>query len=136
MRNEKLVFMLLADPDDKLLTYSTLQELGYDVPIHFFSNSIEMFKALSDKKPSIILADYHLTTESGIDVMQKLKSNENLNSIPVIILIDSPLWTDYENCYKHGANTVIKKPHSNKMTFEKIKIFFDYWMKVAETTSG
>jgi CheY-like chemotaxis protein len=134
MTNEKLVFMLLADPDDRLLTFSTLQELGYDVDIRFFSNRNEMFKALIDKKPSMILADYHLAPESGIDVLKQIKSNENFDTIPVIILIDSPRLIDYEECYKNGANTVIKKPHTNNMTHEKIKIFFDYWFKVAETT--
>ncbi|MES2647426.1 MAG: response regulator [Bacteroidota bacterium] len=135
MKEEKLVFMLLADPDDKLLTYSTLQELGYDVPIQFFSHSTDMFEALIYKKPSIILTDYNLTPESGLDVLRKLKSIENFDSIPVIILIVSPRWIDYDKCYKNGANTVIKKPDTNKITFEKIKVFFDYWMKVAETRS-
>lgn len=136
MKEEKSIFMLLADPDDKLLTCKTLQEWGYEIDIHFFDSSTEMFNALIHKRPAIIMTDYNLTPESGMDVLQKLKSDVHFKSIPVIVLIDSPLPTDYEKCYKHGANTVIKKPHTYQMTSEKIKIFFDYWIKVAETTNG
>jgi CheY-like chemotaxis protein len=133
MSKEKLVYMLLADPDDKLLTFNTLHELGYNVPTRIFSSSEELFTAIDGKRPSVILIDYNLTPEPGLEILKKVRLNTLYNSIPVVILMDSPRWQDYEQCYMNGASTVIKKPGTTEMTFKKIKIFFDYWINVAET---
>ena len=129
----KLVFILIADHDDRFLTSDTLQELGHNVPIRFMSNSTELFDALKKQTPSIILIDYNIAPEPGVEILKQLKSNETYSSIPVIILTDSPLWHYHAQCYSNGASTVIKKPDSNEMTRQKISTFFDYWLNVAET---
>lgn len=129
----KLVFMLVADQDDRLLTSSTLQELGYNIPIRFLSRSLELFAALKEQTPSIILIDYNTTPEPGVEILKQLKSDERYSSIPVVILTDSPLWYYHAQCYSHGASTVIKKPETSQMTTHKIRTFFDYWVNVAET---
>ena len=134
MRKEaKLVFMLVADQDDRILTSSTLQELGHDVPIRFLSRSTELFAALKEQTPSIILIDYNTAPEPGVEILKQLKSDALYSSIPVVILTDSPFWHYHAQCYIHGASTVIKKPETNQMTIDKIRTFFDYWINVAET---
>jgi two-component system phosphate regulon response regulator PhoB/two-component system alkaline phosphatase synthesis response regulator PhoP len=136
MNNEKkLVFMLVADEDDRVLTSSTLQELGHNVPIRFLSHSTELFAALKEQTPSIILIDYNIAPEPGVEILKQLKSDERYSSIPIVILTDSPLWHYHAQCYSHGASTVIKKPDTGKMTTHKIRTFFDYWVDVAETYS-
>ncbi|RYY12314.1 MAG: response regulator [Chitinophagaceae bacterium] len=130
---EKLVFMLVADRDDRFLTSSTLQELGYNVPIRFLSNSAELLAALKEQTPSIILIDYNIAPEPGVEILKQLKSDGRYRSIPLIILMDSPLWHYHAQCYDHGASTVIKKPDTSEMTKQKISTFFDYWINVAET---
>ena len=130
---KKLVFMLIADQDDRLLTAETLQELGHNVPIRFLSRSVELFEALKEQTPSIILIDYNTTPDTGLDILKELKANLAYSSIPVVILTDSPLWQHHAECYSNGASTVIKKPETSQMTTNKISIFFDYWVNVAET---
>jgi CheY-like chemotaxis protein len=132
-KTEKLVFMLLVDDDDKFLTSTTSQELGYDIPIQFLSNAPELFAALKEQTPSIILIDYNMTPDSGVEILKQLKSDERYQSIPVIILTDSPQWHYHAQCYRHGASTVIKKPDTSQMTTEKISTFFHYWVNIAET---
>jgi CheY-like chemotaxis protein len=132
-KENKLVFMLVADQDDRSLTSSTLQELGHNVPIRFLSNAAELFAALKEQTPSIILIDYNIEPEPGVEILKQLKSHEHYSSIPVVILTDSPLWHFHAQCYRHGASTVIKKPETSQMTTHKIKTFFDYWINVAET---
>ncbi|MBB1285587.1 response regulator [Flavisolibacter sp. BT320] len=134
MKNtEKLVFMLVSDHDDRFLTSSTLEELGHNVPIRFLSNLAELFVALKEETPSIILIDYNLAPDPGIEVLKKLKTDERYNMIPVVILTDSPHWHYHAQCYSLGASTVIKKPDTIEMTTQKINTFFNYWVNVAET---
>ena len=132
-KQKKLVFMLVVDQDDKFLTYSTLQELQHNVQIRFLSNSAELFIALEAQIPSIILIDYNIAPESGVEILKRLKSNERYGSIPVVILTDSSIWHYHAQCYSYGANSVIKKPETMEMTAHKINTFFDYWVNVAET---
>ena len=40
---KKLVFMVEEDHDDRFLTSHTLEELGHNVPIKFFSNGTQLF---------------------------------------------------------------------------------------------
>lgn len=125
--------MLVVDQDDQFLTTSTIEELGYRVPIRFLSGLAELFAALKEQTPSIILIDYNIAPEPGVEILKQLKSDERYQLIPVIILTDSPHWHDHAQCYKHGASTVIKKPATGAMTTQKIGTFFNYWVNVAET---
>jgi CheY-like chemotaxis protein len=130
---KKLVFMLVADHDDRLITSDTLQQLGHNVPIRFLARTTELFAALKEQTPSIILVDYNTSPDPGVEILKRLKSDERYSSIPVVILTDSPLWHYHAQCYSNGASTVIKKPATSQMTTQKIKTFFDYWINVAET---
>jgi two-component system phosphate regulon response regulator PhoB/two-component system alkaline phosphatase synthesis response regulator PhoP len=132
-KETKLVFMLIADQDDRFLTSSTLQELGHNVPIRFLSCSVKLFAALTEQVPSIILLDYNTAPEPGVEILRQLKSDERYSSIPVVILTDSSLWHYHAQCYSLGASTVTKKPETSRMTTHKIRTFFDYWVDVAET---
>jgi two-component system response regulator len=130
---KKLVYMLVADPDDQWLTLSTLEELGHEVPIRFVSNAGGLFEALKEQVPSLILIDYHIAPEPGLEILKQLKQSEQYRSTPVIILTESPTWHYHEQCYLQGASTVIRKPDSVELTTKKIRTFFDYWLSVAET---
>ncbi len=130
---KKLVFMLVADQDDRSITSSTLEELGHNVPIRFLSRSSELFAALKEQTPSIILIDYNTVPETGLEISKQLKSDDHYSSVPVVILTDSPLWHYHALCYSCGASTVIKKPDTSQMATHKVRIFFDYWVNVAET---
>ena len=134
MNNEKkLVFMLVADNDDKFLTTSALQELEHNVRIRFISDSVELFVALEEQRPSVILIDSNLSPEPGVEILKRLKSDKHYSSIPVVILTESSIWHYHAQCYSNGASSVIKKPATMQMTTHKINTFFDYWVNVAET---
>lgn len=132
-KQKKLVFMVEDDHDDRFITSNTLTEIGHDVPIKFFSNGEELFSALGHQIPSIILLDYNSTPDTGVQILRRLKSNDNYKSIPVVILTESSVPHFNTECYGNGAVSVIKKPDTTEMTAVKIKTFFDYWINVAET---
>ena len=134
MNNEKkLIFMLVADNDDKFLTTSALQELEHNVRIRFISDSVELFVALEEQRPSVILIDSNLSPEPGVEILKRLKSDKHYSSIPAVILTESSIWQYHAQCYSNGASSVIKKPATMQMTTHKINTFFDYWVNVAET---
>jgi CheY-like chemotaxis protein len=132
MRNHPYILMLEDDPDDRSLTHSIVEEAGISLPLIFLSTFNELETAMENNPPILILLDYNLNPETGLDVLKKLKSDENFLHIPVVILGDAEDPGFTEECYRMGANSYIIKPSSIEETKKKITLFFKYWLEVAE----
>lgn len=129
----RYILMVEDDPDDRHLTQQTLQDIGITVPIHFLSESTEVFSFLeSHALPAIILIDYNISPDNGVEVLKSLKSHPAYRHIPVIILSESAAPAYVTECYRHGANTFVAKPFTSSGTRKKIESFFTYWLEVAE----
>ena len=60
--------------------------------------------------PKVILLDLKMPKVSGIEVLKKIKSNDETRSIPVVILTSSKEDPDIKECYKLGVNSYVVKP--------------------------
>jgi two-component system response regulator len=60
--------------------------------------------------PKVILLDLKMPKVSGIEVLKKIKSNEQTMGIPVVILTSSKEDPDIKECYKLGVNSYVVKP--------------------------
>jgi CheY-like chemotaxis protein len=129
----RYILMVEDDPDDRFITEQTLQEIGVNVPIRFLSKSDEVLSFLaSHEHPAIILVDYNISPDNGVEVLKSLKSSPEYRHIPVIILSDSAAPAYVTECYRYGASTYITKPFTAVSTRKKIESFFTYWLEVAE----
>jgi CheY-like chemotaxis protein len=81
-----------------------------------------------DVKPKIILLDLNMPKISGIEVLQKIKSNEQTKAIPVIVLTSSKENPDVQNCYQIGANSYIVKPVGFENFTKVISDLGLYWL--------
>jgi len=79
-------------------------------------------------KPKIILLDLNMPKISGIEVLQKIKSNEATKAIPVIVLTSSKEDPDVHNCYQVGANSYIVKPVGFENFTKAISELGLYWL--------
>jgi CheY-like chemotaxis protein len=132
LQHHPYILMLEDDPDDRTLTHSIIEESGISVPLIFLSTFTELETALENNPPILILLDYNLNPETGLDVLKHLKSDQNFLHIPVVILGDAEDPGFTAECYRMGANSYIIKPSSIEETKKKITLFFKYWMEVAE----
>jgi two-component system response regulator len=75
--------------------------------------------------PQLILLDINLPDISGIDLLRRIKRDENLQEIPVVILTGSNEDQDIQKSYDLGAGSYLVKPISNKALMLVIeKIFY------------
>jgi len=82
------------------------------------------------ERPGVILLDLNLPGTDGREVLAEIKKDENLKTIPVIVLTTSSDERDIEQCYKYGANSYIQKPVNLEGFFEAIKRLSDYWLEI------
>ncbi|SFQ53642.1 response regulator [Hymenobacter arizonensis] len=82
--------------------------------------------------PAIVLLDLNLPGTDGRTVLDTLKQDARLHSIPVIIFSTSSSERDVEDCYRLGANSYLTKPISYAALEEKIRLIIQYWLEASE----
>jgi len=101
--------LVVDDSETNLvLLEAILEDDGFDVSIAY---SVKEAEALLKKDiPNLILLDLLMPNENGFSLLQKLKSNEIMKDIPVIIVT---AFANNENNIKAkqlGAVDIIEKP--------------------------
>ena len=84
------------------------------------------------KNPDLILLDLKMPKVSGIAVLEGIKADPDLKSIPVVILTSSKEDPDIKKCYSLGANSYIVKPVQSENFFQAVKELGMYWLVLSE----
>lgn len=82
--------------------------------------------------PDIILLDINLPKRSGYEVLSEIKSQQELASVPVIILSSSEAEQDKIKAYQLYANSFFVKPVGLSGLVELVKSIEGYWFKVGK----
>jgi CheY-like chemotaxis protein len=82
-------------------------------------------------RPGVILLDLNLPGTDGREILRIIKNDENLKSIPVIILTTSTDENDIDRCYKDGANSYIQKPVDLDKYIDSIRNLKEYWFEIS-----
>ena len=61
-------------------------------------------------RPLLVLLDLNLPDMSGIDILKRLKENEHLRPVPVVVLTTTDDKVEIQRCYDLGCNVYITKP--------------------------
>ena len=135
---EKKTFILMLehDDDDRFITETFFKEHKYDIDVHFVSSNDELILYLNGCKmigyPSLILLNLTLTSPAALKILKQLKTSDEFNHIPVIILGGTNNEKIVKQCYSIGASSYIQKPDSLELTNKKILNFLNYWFETVE----
>ena len=61
-------------------------------------------------RPLLILLDLNLPDMSGIDILKRIKENEHLAVVPVVVLTTTDDRIEIQRCYDLGCNVYVTKP--------------------------
>jgi two-component system, chemotaxis family, response regulator Rcp1 len=128
------VLLVEDSPGDVRLTREALRDANVQLALHVASDGIEAMEFLGREgrfsaapRPSLILLDLNLPRLDGREVLQAIKGDPSLMSIPVVILTTSESQADVQRSYRLHANCYITKP-VNLDAFIEI---FHFWLSVA-----
>lgn len=82
--------------------------------------------------PAIVLLDLNLPGTDGRTVLQIIKQDPVLRTIPVIIFSTSANARDVSECYRSGANSYLTKPLGYTVLEEKVSLIVRYWLEASE----
>jgi two-component system, response regulator len=78
--------------------------------------------------PKIIMLDLKIPKISGLEVLQRVKSDPRTKRIPVIALTTSHEFRDVNTCYLLGVNSYITKPVDFDEFSFAITLIRNYWL--------
>jgi len=81
-----------------------------------------------NETPRLILLDVKMPKVDGIEVLRKLKSDENKKVIPVVMLTSSKEERDISDSYSLGANAYIVKPVNFTQFTDAVTQLGLFWM--------
>lgn len=129
------VLLVEDNPDHAEMTKESLEDGNASLHVHWVKDGQEVIDFLNKKgtfsnssRPDLILLDINLPKLSGIEVLKKIKEDEQLRLIPVIMLTTSDRREEVLNCYRIGVNSFITKPVKFKEFRDKIKSLKLYWL--------
>ena len=79
-------------------------------------------------RPGLVLLDVNLPKVGGHEVLRRIKADEGLKAIPVIMLTTSDREEEVAASYLSGVNSFVTKPVHFKDFVERIKSVKPYWI--------
>ncbi|MCK0195808.1 response regulator [Ancylobacter sp. 6x-1] len=136
--------MIEDDEGHARLIERNIRRAGVNNPITPFTNGTEALAYLLGPNGSgevsagrhlLILLDLNLPDMTGIEILEKVKSNPHTRRTPVVVLTTTDDSREIQRCYDLGANVYITKPvnyESFAHAIRQLGLFFSV-MQVPET---
>jgi CheY-like chemotaxis protein len=111
------VLLVEDDPGDVLMTREAFEEHKLRNVLHVVNDGVDAVAFLRREggfseapRPGLILLDLNLPRKDGREVLAEIKADENLRTIPVVVLTTSEAEEDVLRSYDLYANAYVTKP--------------------------
>jgi CheY-like chemotaxis protein len=85
--------------------------------------------------PVLVLLDLKIPKMDGLEVLQQIKSDEKLKTIPVVILTSSREESDLVTSYQLGVNAYVVKPLDFEEFMDRVGQIGLFWSLTNETSA-
>jgi two-component system response regulator len=144
---KKKVLLLVEDnPDDELLTIRALRKhnLANEIVVcrdgqqalDYLYGEGEYAGKPPPELPQVILLDLKLPKVDGLQVLERIRSDERTRAVPVVVLTSSNEERDIVRSYHLGANSYVRKPVNFEQFVEAARQLGLYWLVLNEVPYG
>lgn len=136
---ERQVEILLVedDPGDVLMTREAFLDYKLRNQLHVVNDGAEAMAFLRQEgeyaekpRPDLVLLDLNLPRMDGRQVLEAIKSDAELASIPVVVLTTSEAEEDVVGSYSLHANAYVTKPVDFERFIEVVRHIDDFFVTV------
>ena len=131
------ILLVEDNPGDVRLTQEALRDAKVHNTLHVVTDGVEALaflrregKYAGSRRPDVILLDLNLPRKDGREVLAEIKVDEELRSIPVVVLTTSTAEQDILKAYELHANCYITKPVDLEQFIEVVRSIQDFWFTV------
>lgn len=124
-------------PSDVLLTKEALRRARIANTLHSVDRGEDAVAFLhrtgahtATRRPELILLDINVPGTSGLDVLAKITSDEDLCRIPVVVLTTSSADEDVLAAYRHHVNAYVRKPIDVEQFLLAVRQIGEFWLTI------
>jgi chemotaxis family two-component system response regulator Rcp1 len=129
------VLLIEDSPGDVRLTQEAFRDVNQFVYLHVVNDGVEALAFLKHEgklthapRPDLILLDLNLPKMDGRQVLAQIKEDDNLKTIPTVILTTSEDQMDILKSYQLLANCYLTKPVELDQFESLVKSINDFWL--------
>ena len=138
--SKKFILLVEDNPDDVQLTKRSFKQNNITNELKVVNDGVEAMEYLtqactaggSEVLPTVVLLDLKLPRMDGLEVLRRIRADDRLKRLPVVILTSSKEEQDILKSYDLGANSYIRKPVSFEQFNEAVRQLGLYWLLLNE----
>jgi two-component system, chemotaxis family, response regulator Rcp1 len=139
-----LEILLVEDnPGDVRLTREALKEGEIRSNLQVVTDGVQALEYLRREggyagavRPDLILLDLNLPRRDGREVLEAIKADPTLRSIPVVVLTSSQAEQDITRAYELHANCYVSKPVDLDRFILVVKSIVTFWFSIVKLPRG
>ncbi|TAL18429.1 response regulator [bacterium] len=134
----KVILLVEDNPDDELLTIRALKKNNILNEVVVARDGVEAIDYLfgtgahagrdTTVMPQVILLDLKLPKVNGLEVLERVRSDDRTMYLPVVVLTTSNEEVDLVKSYRLRANSYVRKPVDFEQFTDAVKQLGMYWL--------
>jgi chemotaxis family two-component system response regulator Rcp1 len=131
------ILLVEDNPGDVRLTKEALKEAKVGNNLHVAEDGVEAMRFLrrdgefaTVPRPDLILLDLNLPKKDGREVLEEIKADDTLKTIPVVVLTTSHAEEDVVRSYNLHANCYVTKPVDLDQFIRIVRSIEDFWLTI------
>ena len=142
-RRPSHILLVEDSPTDIMMIEEVLAQSKFRNTLHVVEDGVEAMKFLRREqgysgapRPDLVLLDLNLPGKNGQEVLAEIKSDEDLRTIPVVVLTSSRDEADVTGAYKHFANCYVTKPVDYEGFTQTVRRIQRFWLDLVTLPEG
>ena len=143
MNKKELLTILIAEDSaaDAEMAIDALREAKLANPIVHAEDGVEALDWLLARgehagrdggNPSLVLLDIKMPRMDGLEVLKRMRAEESLRHVPVVILSSSREESDLARSWDLGVNAYVVKPVDVRQFFDAVQTLGQFWAVLNE----
>jgi two-component system cell cycle response regulator DivK len=117
----KCILVVEDQEDNRQILRDLLGSAGYDLTEA--EDGEQAIAAVARRRPDLILMDIQLPVMDGYEATRRIRTNPDLNSVPIIAVTSYALTGDEDKARAVGCDGYVSKPYSPRDLLAKVRTY-------------